>query len=165
VPLGWAAAFKGAGHDRLVTRRWLETGPWKLWQGPGDVSLVQFHDLDADAEHALAEARPGHAQLGISDSGGFLQKPFVYELELEGLYEPASRLMKVVVLGRDLSDLELLEWAAARAEGKLAGGKPVDTVAFVFPDEREGRSNLDRLTRYGHQVWAIRAGDEIQLGR
>jgi hypothetical protein len=163
VPLGWAAAFKGAGHDRLVSRRWLEDGPWKLYTGPNDVSLVVFHDLDADAATALDQARPAHARMGISDSGGFLQRPFAYELELSGLYEPATRLMKVVVLGRELPDLELLEWAAARKEGKLAGGKPVDAVAFVFPKEAEAKKNLDRLARYGHQVWAIRAGDEVRL--
>jgi hypothetical protein len=99
----------------------------------------------------------------LARSGGFLQRPFVYELELEGLYDPANRTMKVVVLGRELPDLELLEWAAARIEGKLAGGKPVDAVAFVFPDEAEARTQLPRLWRYGHQVWAIRDGDELRL--
>lgn len=163
VSLGWAAAFKGAGHDRLVSRRWLDDGPWKLWKGAGDISLVQFHDLDADAATALAQARPGHDQLGIGPSGGFLQKPFNYRFELSGLYDAATRAFKVVVLGRDLADRELLEWAAARADGKLASGKPVDTLAFVFPDESEAKKNLARLARYGFQVWAIRAGDEVRL--
>lgn len=163
VPLGWAAAFKGAGHDRLVSRRWLDSGPWKLWKGPNDVSLVQFHDLDADWERALKQARPGHDQLGIGDAGGFLQRSFVYETELEGLYDAAGRAVKVVVLGREVRDLELLEWAAARREGKLASGKPVDAVVFVFPDEDEAQTNVARIARYGHQVWTIRDGDEIQL--
>ena len=67
------------------------------------------------------------------------------------------------MLGRELTDRELLEWAAARADKKLAGGKPVDAVAFVFPEESEAKANLERLSRYGFQVWAIRAGDEVQL--
>jgi hypothetical protein len=163
VSLGWAAAFKGKGHDRLVSRRWLEDGPWKLFKGPKDVSLVLFHDLEADARNALKQAKPAHAQMGIADTGGFIQKNFVYEHELKGLYVPDKRVMKVVVLGKKLEDLELLEWAAARKEGKLAGGKPVDAVAFVFPKEAEAKKNLDRLVRYGHQVWAIRAGDEVRL--
>jgi hypothetical protein len=135
VGLGWAAVFKGAGHDRLVSRRWLDGGPWQVWTGPSDVTLVQFHDLDADAATALAQARPGHEQLGIGPKSGFLQRPFNYRYELRGLYDAATRTFKVVVLGRALEDRELLEWAAARADKKLADGKPVDAVAFVFPDE------------------------------
>ncbi|HBE33637.1 MAG TPA: hypothetical protein DD990_20560, partial [Cyanobacteria bacterium UBA11368] len=27
---GWACAFKGEGHNHLVSRRWLEYGPWRL---------------------------------------------------------------------------------------------------------------------------------------
>lgn len=163
VGLGWAAAFKGSGHERLVSRRWLDDGPWTVWKGPNDTTLVQFHDLDADAATALAQAKPGHAQLGIGPSGGFLQKPFNYRFELRGLYDAATRTFKVVVLGRDLPDRELLEWAAARADKRLADGKPVDAVAFVFPDENEAKANVARLTRYGFQVWAIRAGDEVRL--
>lgn len=163
VQLGWAAAFKGAGHDRLVSRRWLDDGPWKLWKGPNDVSLVQFHDLDADAATALAQARPAHARMGIGPSGGFLQKPFNYRHELSGLYDAAARTFKVVVLGRDLDDRELLEWAAARADARLAGGKPVDAVAFVFPAENEGLANHVRLSRYDFQTWVIRDGVEVRL--
>jgi hypothetical protein len=163
VSLGWAAAFKGAGHERLVSRRWLDDGPWKVMKGPEDVSLVMFHDLDADAKKALKQAQQAHVRMGISDEGGFIQSGFVYEHELAGLYVPDKRVMKVVVMSKKLDDLELLEWAAARKEGKLAGGKPVDAVAFVFPKEAEAKKHLDRLARYGHQVWAIRAGDEVRL--
>jgi len=122
-----------------------------------------FHDLDADAKKALEQAKPAHERMGISDSGGFLQTGFIFERELSGLYNPETRTMKVVVLGKQLDDGELLEWAAARREGKLAGGKPVDAVAFVFPKEAEAKKNLARVQRYGHQVWAIRAGDEVRL--
>src|SRR5690606_11851077 len=42
-PHGWACAFKGPGHDRLVSRRWLEHGPWRLIRdNENDVSFVQF---------------------------------------------------------------------------------------------------------------------------
>jgi hypothetical protein len=163
VALGWAAAFKGPGHERLVSRQWLDGGPWRLWKGAGDVSLVQFHDLDADADAALAQARRGHAKLGIGPHGGFVPQPFEHELALGGLYDPGTRRMKVVIRGREPEDRELLEWAAARREHTLADGKPVDAVAFVFPDEADATANLVRITRYGHEVWALRAGDELQL--
>lgn len=163
VGLGFAAALRGRAHERLVSRRWLETGPWRLLRGEGDVSLVQFHALDADAETALEQARPGHEQLGIDEHSGFLQRPFVYQLKLDGLYEREARRMKVVVLGREISDLELLEWAAARSEGRFGPERPVDAVAFVFPEEAEAEANLARLWRYGHECWAIRQGEEVRL--
>jgi hypothetical protein len=135
----------------------------KVIEGPEDVSLVLFHDLDADAEQALKQARPAHEQMGIGDAGGFIQSGFAYERELAGLHVSDRRVMKVVVMGRELDDLELLEWAAARKGGKLAGGEPVDAVAFVFPTDAEAEKHLARLTRYGHQVWAIVQGAEVQL--
>lgn len=162
--LGWAAAFKGRGHDRLVSRRWLEGGPFKVWRGANDVSLVQFHALDADAATALEQAKPGHAEIGNTNDTGFLQSRFVYQLDLNGLYVPEIKTIKVVVLGRAIPNLELLEWAAARALGR--GDYPagsIERVAYIFPDEAEGRAALPRLWRYGHECWVIRDGQEIRI--
>src|SRR5689334_8122502 len=85
------------------------------------------------------------ARLGRAAAAGCIQSGFVREGGLEGRYAAAKRLMKVVVLGKRLDALERLEWAAGRKEGKLAGGKPVGAVAFVFPKEAEAKKNLDRL--------------------
>jgi hypothetical protein len=162
--LGWGAAFKGSGHDRLVSRRWLEGGPFKVWRGANDVSLVQFHALDADEQTALEQARPGHAEIGNTDVTGFLQSRFVYGLDLSGLYIPETKTIKVVVLGREIPSRELREWAATRVLGR--GDYPVGTierVAYVFPDETEGRAALPRLWRYGHECWVIRDGIELRL--
>ena len=75
---GWACAFRGAGHERLVSRRWLDHGPWLVHRGKNDTTLVQFHDLAADARTALAQAAPGHQRMGFSDTGGFLHHPHTY---------------------------------------------------------------------------------------
>src|SRR6185436_9555656 len=88
---GWACAFRGEGHDRLVSRRWLDFGPWKLRRGANDTSLVQFHALGVDAATALEQARIGHERMGISDSGGFIQARYVYAFELRGIYDKARR--------------------------------------------------------------------------
>jgi hypothetical protein len=162
VRLGWGAAFHGKGHDRLVSPNWLYGGPFKVWRH-GDVSLVQFHALDTDAETALEQAKPGHREIGITDDTGFLQTDFVYELDLSGLYEPATRIMKVVVLGRDIPNLELLEWAAVKKFQPHAPERVVNEVAYIFPNEAEAHANLHRLWRYGHQCWAIRNGEEVRL--
>jgi hypothetical protein len=35
IDLGWGCAFRGAGHDRLASRRWLDFGPWRGGGGGG----------------------------------------------------------------------------------------------------------------------------------
>lgn len=67
-PMGWAVAFRGRGHERFPSRRWLETGPWKVWTGPEDVTVVQLHALDADASTALAQAAPGYQRFKTRDA-------------------------------------------------------------------------------------------------
>jgi hypothetical protein len=54
-PVGWACAFRSAGHEALVSRRWLDFGPWRVLRGPGDTTLVQFHELGVDAATALVQ--------------------------------------------------------------------------------------------------------------
>ncbi len=69
---GWMVAFKGAGHDRLVSRRWLDHGPWAvLRDDDSDLTVVLFYDPDApSAEVALAQSEPGHDRMGWSPTGG-----------------------------------------------------------------------------------------------
>ena len=162
-PLGWGAAFRGDGHECLVSRRWIEHGPWKLWRGPNDTSFVQFHALDADDATALEQAREGHRRIGAgTDDCGVIPPRMVYTCELRGLYEAATKTMRVVIHGREITNRELLEWAAARKD-KHDERYPFETVAFVFMTEREARKNLPRLWRYEHQCWAIIDGAEVRL--
>src|SRR5690606_34932321 len=102
-PHGWACAFKGPGHDRLVSRRWLAYGPWRLIRDDEhDVSFVQFHDLDADAKTALEQAKPGHQRMGISNEGGFIQSRYVYETDFDGNYLSEDHVLEIVVHGREV---------------------------------------------------------------
>jgi hypothetical protein len=89
--LGWGCLFRGDGHQRLVSRRWLDHGPWQVLRGSGDTSLVLFHDLAADPSTALKQARPGHERMGISPVGGYLQTHFYYSQDLNGLYHAKER--------------------------------------------------------------------------
>jgi hypothetical protein len=161
--LGWGCAFKGAGHDRLVSRRWLDHGPWRAHRAPSDVSFVQFHDLDADAATAWAQALPGHVRLRDHETGGFIQRPFVYQHDLAGTYRAARRVLEIVVHGREVSPLEMLERRAACVEQKLGADKPLDNVAYVFAEEAQARAHLDELWLRGLECWAWIEGEKTRL--
>jgi hypothetical protein len=164
-PHGWACAFKGAGHKRLVSRRWLEYGPWRVLRGAGDTTLVQFHDVSdgVDAATALAQARPAHQRMGISRTGGFLQRRYKYGYDLEGFYDAKERLLKIVVHGREVTQHEMRDACAARHYNILGPDKPLDNVAFVFMEESVARAHLHELWLRELECRAIIGGQEILL--
>lgn len=162
-PHGWLCAFRGPGHDRLVSRRWLEYGPWRLHHRPEDLSIVEFHDPAADAETALAQAKPGHRRMGITSEGGYIQPNFVYTCPPRGYYDPATGLLKVVVHGRPLTRRELLEACALRIETRQVEPGPVRNVAYVFMEEDEAQDNLHELWLRALECRAIRLGNEVRL--
>ncbi|MCD9588809.1 hypothetical protein [Streptomyces sp. 8ZJF_21] len=162
-PHGWACAFRGEGHRSLVSRRWLDTGPWHLLHGPNDTTLVQFHDLKLGAAEALAQAKPAHEHMGHSNEGGFLRTPYVYRKEIKGFYDASRRVLKVVVLGRTVPAVEMRDACAARRDNLLAPEQPVDNVAFVFLDPAEARAHLPRLWPYGLECWTVIDDVETRL--
>lgn len=160
---GWACAFRGEGHRRLVSRRWLSHGPWRLRRGANDLSIVEFHDSAADADTALQQARPGHARMGIGNEGGYIQPAFVYSSSPKGFYDPSSKLLKIVVHGRPLTQRELLEACALRIETREVEPGPVSNVAYVFMEESEARANLHELWLRGLECRCIRDGAEVRI--
>jgi hypothetical protein len=162
-PLGWACAFRGAGHERLVSRRWLEFGPWRLMRGGHDTSFVQFHSLDADADTAFLQARAGHERMGISDVGGFIQSGYVYTFPLDGVYCPQEKRLRVLVHGRTVSQLEMLDACAARLYQVLGPQRPVESIAYVFADEAEAAAHLHELWLRELECWTIVNGQEVRI--
>ena len=162
-PHGWACAFQGEGHRRLVSRRWLDFGPWRLVHGPGDLSLVQFHKLGVDAATALAQARPGHERMGNSDIGGFIASHYPYVHGLDGLYLAEQRQLRVVVHGREVSQREMLDACAARLYQALGPQRPLDSIAYVFMDEGAARAHLHELWLRELECWTIVEGREARL--
>ncbi|MEV8361794.1 hypothetical protein [Streptomyces niveus] len=152
---GWACAFRRNGHQRLVSRRWLEHGPWQLFRGANDTTLVQFHDPGLDAAEAFAQAEPAHRRMGINGKGGYLQTNYFYKHSLRGFYDAERRVQEVVVIGRELPAAELRDAAAARHRQALGPDKPLDNVAFVLLDPEEARQQLPRLWLYGLECWTI----------
>jgi hypothetical protein len=155
--LGWGCAFKGEGHKRLTSQRILEFGPWHLIRDEeNDVTLVQFHDLNADSETALEQAKPGHALMSKPFEGAFFQKDLRLAGDLDVLYEPAERKVKVIVAGRDVPISEMVDMAKARYGQLLGPDKPIDSVAYIFTEsEADARAHLHDLWLRELECWAF----------
>jgi len=162
---GFACAFKGsAGHRRLAHRRWLEHGPWRLIRNQAlDLSIVQFHELEAPVELAVVQAAPGHARLGATWESAFLP-PNRRPSELEpSLYDAATCTSIVVVPpGRPVSARMMCEAAAVKANQPYPD-VVVEQVAFVFLDEQEARQHLHDLWLRGLEVRAMGSMGETRL--
>ncbi len=142
-PLGFAVAFKGDGHKRVVSKRFLQHGPWKLIE-EGDVSFVQFHAETADEETAKAQSAIGHARLAL----GAVPATLEMRHELKGFYVGSERQLRLTVEGdAALDPRRLLEARqAARIGHELEPGKPIESITFVFTNEAGARINL-------HELW------------
>lgn len=163
-PHGWGCIFRGEGHDRLVSRCWLDFGPWRLLRGANDTSLVQFHDLKADAAAALAQARPGHERLGISDAGGYIQAKFTYSHDLKGLYYEGERRMIVSVpYGEQVTQRQMLDACAVRFYQGLGAERPLDNVVYSFVDDEAARAHLHELWLRGLECRSFVEGVERRL--
>jgi hypothetical protein len=156
--------FKGPGHDRLLSRRWLRhAGPWRLHTAPNDVSLLQLHDLAADASTALAQFIPCQERLGPSDTGGLASLDFKRKLKLDVQYSGRDRKASIVVAKREVTPREMLEAARLRGSAVLGDDAPVDAVAFVYLDEAQARRDLHELWLRGLECWAYLDGVETRL--
>ena len=162
---GLACAFKGAaGHTRLAHRRWLEHGPWRLLRDEAlDLSIVQFHELDAPVELAVAQAAPGHALLGATWGSGFLPPTRVPQELQPAHYEASSRTSVVVVPPGGTVSKRLMCEAAAIKANQPYPDTVVDQVAFVFLREEDARAELHELWLRGLEVRAITATGERRL--
>jgi hypothetical protein len=172
--LGWGCAFKGKGHERLVSRRWLDFGPWRVLRGSEDLTLLQFHDLAlTNPAEALAQALPAQERIGISEIGGFIQGPsaagrgikyVVAEKLPEGLYDAATRTLEVVVApGRTISQGEMQDACAYRYYERANKATPIASVAYVFIDEADARAHLHELWLRDLEVWTVDGGDKRRL--
>ena len=160
--LGWGCAFRGAGHDRLVSRRWLEAGPWRLWRAAGDLSLVQFHELGLAAEAALAQARPGHGRLGIGENGGYLQDPYHFQSEVRGLYVAAEKKLVIAAADR-VTAVQMRDACALRRKRRADTAEPVEVVAYMFLNEELARAQLPELWLRELECWALIDGRPVRL--
>ncbi|MBK7585210.1 MAG: hypothetical protein IPI67_34110 [Myxococcales bacterium] len=158
-PLGWGCAFRGQGHQRMLSRRWLEFGPWRILHADPDTTLLQFFDLTADASAALAQARIGHERL----IAGFLPEADPEDIDLQGLYSRHQRKLIITVKARTISAKELREAAIVRRFQSFGEDKPIDNIVYVFVDEAEAMQHLEAMWFHGFEVRLI--GDDGQERR
>ena len=163
VPHGWACAFKGDGFDRLVSRQWLDFGPWKQHVGKNDTQLIQFHQLGVDNETALQECRQGHMLMGISDNGGFIQDNYAYQYQNKGIYDAKEKKIKIIVHGTDVPNRQLLDACAAKYYKVLEPVMEVDNVAYIFMEENMAEKHLHAIWLRGLECRVIKLGKEIIL--
>lgn len=160
-PYGWMMAFKGEGHLRLLSQRWLEQAPVTLHHGPEGCTMAQFHALDAGPIEALAQARPGHTWLAPAPEGGLLLPGVLPPGELNGLYDPEARSLSVVPI-RPLDDAQLAGLCAARNLG--SAGQPVQRLRAVYLDPALARQQHRALWLREIEVYAFIHGRETRLG-
>ena len=168
--LGWGFALQGAGHRQLVSRRWLDHGPWRVTYGDNDTTLVQFHDLEADAATAREQAREGHELWSNYLSGGFISDRDTFvrierptrPVPQNVLYVPDDRSLRVVVHGRPVPEGEMLEAAANRIYPPK-DDQPVESIRYVFMDMAQARSYLHPLWLRGIEVYAMTNQGEVRL--
>ena len=160
---GWGCAFRGVGHDRLVSRRWLDFGPWRVIRRPNDTTFVQFHDLAiTDPKEAYAQAKAGHERMGISPSGGYIawhyENLLLGAAEIGGIYQSATRTLEIVVgPGNSVTQGQMICQCARRLEHRLKPniGERIDHVAYVFMDRGDAEMHLHELWLRELQCWYV----------
>jgi hypothetical protein len=165
---GWGMMFRGAGHDRLVSRRWLDFGPWRVVHLGNDTTFIQFHDLAlTDAAAAWEQAKVGHQRMGIDPTGGYIKGIDRGVIsEVRGLYIPTTRTLEVVVgPGNQVSQQDMRVACALRLhhrEIKPATDR-IDHIAYVFMDRRDAEAHLDELWLRELQCWYVDGNGKHRL--
>ncbi len=163
---GWGFLLKGAGH-RLVSKRVVDRGPWRrLRDEANDVTLFQFHDLEADAETALEQAKPGHGLLASVWQGGhYASQLWAFRGPARSykptFYEPATKTSVVLVQEREVTPEEMGIASATRVHQVFP--EPVENVRFVYVDEAMARRQLPALWLHGLEVRAMTAAGEHRI--
>jgi hypothetical protein len=165
---GWACAFRGAGHDRLVSRRWLDFGPWRVIRRPNDTTFIQFHDLAiTDSTEAYEQAKIGHERMGCSDTGGFIQQIEDWMLaDVRGLYFAEDRKLEVIVPAHEtVSQSRMANACTLRLHHRLTrpAHQPIERVAFIFFDEADARAHLHELWLRELECWHVDGSGKHRL--
>jgi hypothetical protein len=157
---GWGCMFRGAGHDRLVSRRWLDFGPWRVVHLPDDTTFVQFHDLAiTDPVAAYEQAKVGHQRMGIDPIGGYIQGIDLDVIaEVRGVYLPATRTLEIVVgPGNTVNQQDMRVACGLRLHHRLTSpaSERVDQIAYVFMDRGDAEAHLHELWLRELECWYL----------
>jgi hypothetical protein len=163
-PLGWGCAFKEKGHDQLTGRRWLVQGSWLNMRGEHDTTLIQFHDLNADADTAFEQANAAHARMSSRNIGGLIRANYEYKFNSKGLYSETDHKLRIIVVDREVSQREMLDARALVVRQDAGQDTPLDNVAFIFVEgETVANKYLHELWLHGLECWTFIDGREVRL--
>jgi hypothetical protein len=165
--LGWGCAFKGEGHQRVVSRRYLDYGPWHVIRDEtNDITLIQFHDLNVDSPTAIEQAKTGHKLMGDPYEGGFIQRDYtILNPDFSGLYSPTDKMLRFIINERPITRAELLDACATRLWQLLGEDKPIERIGYVFIQESEARQNLHELWLREIECWTYLDGVETRIDK
>ncbi len=157
---GWGCAFRGAGHDRLVSRRWLDFGPWRVLRRPDDTTFIQFHDLAiTDPAEAYEQAKVGHQRMGIDPIGGYIQGIDLDVIAaVQGVYRADERTLDIVIApGIEVRQQDMRVACGLRLHHRLTkpAVAPIDQVAYVFIDKADAMAHLHELWLRELQCWHV----------
>jgi len=155
--------FKGSGHDRLVSRRWLEAGPWVVHRGADDLSVLQLHDFDADKDTAAAQVQASQERLGPSETGGVVMRKETRRYTFNLQYSPRARRATIVVAKREVTPREMLEATLLRGSNAAGPDSPLEHVAFLYIDEAQAQRDLHELWLHGLECWTYIRGVETRI--
>lgn len=160
VDHGWACAFRGDGHGRLVSRRWLDFGPWRVIRRPNDTTFIQFHDLAiTDPAEAYEQAKVGHQRMGVDPIGGYIQSIALDVIaQVNGVYRANERTLDIVVApGIEVRQQDMRVACGLRLHHRLT--KPVvdrvDRIAYVFADKADAQAHLHELWLRELECWYL----------
>jgi hypothetical protein len=168
---GWGCAFRGAGHDRLVSRRWLDFGPWRVIRRDKDTTFIQFHDLDiTDPAEAYEQAKVGHQRMGIAPDGGYIAWHYENLLtgaaKFPGLFTPINATKEIVVApGIEVTQGQMICQTALRLHHNLTQPKSnrIRHVAYVFMDRADAEAHLHQLWLRELQCWYVDGSGKHRL--
>jgi len=160
---GWGCVFRGAGHDRLASRRWLDFGPWRVIRRPDDTTWIQFYDLAiTDPAEAYAQAWPGHDRMGNGPIGGYIgfHDAMLIEGAVKegGIYIRETRTIELVIPpGTQVAQGTMLAQCARRLQRrhKARQSEPVDHIAYIFLDRADAEAHLHELWLRELQCWYV----------
>jgi len=146
--LGWGVAFRGKGHDIMMSRRWIERGPWTVIKRPGDLTILQVHSLTDTRSEMESRIRRASRALYWRTGGEITRTP----VPVRGLYTAETRTFEIVVAPDIVVDVEQMNSARALI-GK--GSEPIDRVAFVFIDRADAERQLHALWLRDLECWFV----------
>jgi hypothetical protein len=170
--LRWGMAFKGKGHQSLPSRRYLAYGPWRILRyEPQDITLIQFHDVNADIPTVLEQAKPGHEFIGFM--GEHMRTVMITQNEwdygedeidtLLAYYSPSEKMLRYTVNDHSLSRRELLEACKARVWQPFGKNQPIERIAYVFTNEEDAWENLHELWLREIECWTIIDRKQVRI--